>query len=143
MTSIEQNKEQPLRVQHEEAERRAQEREEGAHRLRLLRDEDYDASGDARGYNLFKSEIWLFVLFCAVTTVLVVSWGFHASMKEKEIVRREKFLTTLKYRYLYIKAELIEHERFSTVQRKAQDFGLGLELSSAPPFEVFVSKQED
>lgn len=113
-----------------------------AERLRLLTDEDYDASGDNQEHNPMYSNLWPFVLWCVVLLTMSVSWGFQLNMMESKVVKREQFLSTLKYRHLYIEAELIEHERFSSIQRKAQDFNLGLELSAAPPYEVFIPKNK-
>lgn len=113
-----------------------------AERLRLLTDENYDASGDNQERNPLHSNLWPFVLWCVVLLTGSVGWGFQLNMIESKVAKREQFLSTLKYRYLYIQAELIEHERFSSIQRKSQDFNLGLELSSAPPYEVFIPENK-
>ncbi|MDO4706828.1 MAG: FtsL-like putative cell division protein [Porphyromonadaceae bacterium] len=140
-SSSEQRPDTPLEVI--ERERISQlDREGRAQRLRLLYDEDYDASGDNGEHNPLHSNLWYFVLWCIVLLAVSVSWGFHVNMVENRVVKREQFLSTLKYRHLYIKAELIEHERFSSIQKRAQDFNLELELSSVPPYEVSVPETD-
>lgn len=117
-------------------------RSEQAERLSNLRDENNDASRAGQGLRLLDNQyVWL-VIYCLGLVVASISWGFYLDIAEVKVTQKEQHLSTLKYRHLYIQADLIKHERFSSIQKRAQDFGLNLQLSEAPPYEVFVPDED-
>lgn len=83
-----------------------------------------------------------FFIYCLVLLVFIVGWGFSFNMNEIKLIKLEQFLKELNYRYLYIEAELIEHERFNTIQQKVEHYGLNLELSTAPPYELTIPQED-
>lgn len=87
------------------------------------------------------SQTVLFVIWCAILIVSCIWWGFNFNMLENRLIKQEQFLKSLNYRHLYIQADLIQHEKFSTIQNKAERFGLNLELSTVPPYELHISEK--
>ncbi|WP_152568298.1 FtsL-like putative cell division protein [Porphyromonas sp. COT-290 OH3588] len=78
----------------------------------------------------------LFGIFCIVLSLLAVFWGVYVPMVDRRVSKLEQELEDIRYKSLFTTAELIKHEQISTITQNIESFGLDLEPSTYPPYEI-------
>ncbi len=75
--------------------------------------------------------VWVIFLI-----LLVHQWQTAFENKIRSIDRLEKRVEDVRYRHLFISAELVRLERISSVEANVSALGLDLEHSTTPPYEI-------
>lgn len=85
----------------------------------------------------------LFTLLCLFGAAY---WHTYYNTRIRRVTGREEVLKDLRYRRLYMSAELVRLERISSIEESIESLQLGLQYPVKPPYEVIdttsINKQD-
>lgn len=78
----------------------------------------------------------IFIAFVFVTLIFSAYWHTLYNSTIREVSTQEKELKDLRYRRLYMSAELVRLERITSIEASIESLKLDLEHPTKPPYEV-------
>lgn len=77
-----------------------------------------------------------FVLWLLLLALGTIVWQTNFENKLRSIDRLERQVEDIRYRHLFISAELVRIQRISSIEESIRALGLDLEHSTVPPYEI-------
>lgn len=112
---------------------------------------DDEAGDDADTYQRWAEQIfrctprhrWFFWVWLMVLLWWSMQWQYNYANELREVARLEAVVKDLRYRHLFVIAELVRLERISSIEEQVKAQGLDLEHSSQPPYLINASSQHE
>lgn len=86
---------------------------------------------------------WLFGVWLLLLLFWSMHWQYSYANFTKEVAKLEERVKDLRYRHLFVTAELVRHERISSVEEEVVKQGLNLEHSSQPPYLIEPDQKQE
>lgn len=84
---------------------------------------------------------WIFFVFLAVLILLSAHWNTFYNTELRTVSEQEKVLKSLRFRSLFMTAELVRIERINSIEERIRELNLPLEHSTQPPYQIVDTLQ--